>query len=95
MKAIRILGKPYTIREFPSNGTNEDTYGSCDEAKQEILIREGLVKEMRQDTVLHEVFHGIDYAMDSKMSEKQIGLLATGFLAVIKDNPEFLRYLAK
>lgn len=94
MKDVRVLGKPFCIKLVEKSAVAEDL-GACSQDEQEILIRKGLPLATEQDTVLHEVFHAIDHSMGTKLSEKQIGGMATGFLAVLKDNPEFLKYLAK
>jgi len=50
---------------------------------------------LEADTLLHEVVHSIDDAMQLKMNERQVHCVATGLIAALKDNPEFLEYLYK
>ena len=95
IKSVRVLGKPFTIRLVDKTGVSEDNLGACAEDEQEISVRKNLPLETEQDTILHEVLHAIDHSMDTKCSEKQIAGLATGLLSVLKDNPEFLKYLSK
>jgi hypothetical protein len=45
--------------------------------------------------LLHEVCHAVDDAMDCKMKETQVKKLATGLLAVLKDNPQLAAYLRR
>lgn len=98
---LRILGKQYKIVYEPRGGTlveSEHEYGECDFDKQTLTILEGQPLESEQDTVLHEVLHAVDGAMiDEKdqASEAVIRRVATGLLAVIKDNPRFLSYLRR
>lgn len=88
---IKILGKAFAVNANVPEALN----GECDTDKQTISIRDGQPLESEQDTVLHEVVHAIDEAMDIKMKETQVKKLATGFLAVIKENPSFVSYLRR
>lgn len=48
------------------------------------------------DTVTHEINHGIwsVYHLEEDDSEERIvSTLATGFIAVLRDNPEFMAYI--
>lgn len=98
---VRVLGKQYDLAYVPPDSPKlmdgEDALvGQCDSEKQRILIAEGQPLESEQDTVLHEVLHAVDFAMSGveDAPEAVIRRLATGFLAVIKDNPSFVKYLS-
>lgn len=94
---IRILGKQFTVAYLNADHAEwkgEDLYGREDSDRQHLFIRESLPLETEQDTVLHEVIHAVDKAMGGDMGEDAVLKLATGLLAVIKDNPSFVRYLA-
>lgn len=92
---IRVLGKPYRLEAVPSNGIADGSYGSCEDGKQRICIAADLPPELEQDTVLHELLHAIDYAMQLKLSERQISALASGLMALISDNPDLAQYLLR
>ena len=92
---VRVLGKQFQIDFVPGDHKNlEEAYGLCDSDEQRIWIKEGQPLESEQDTVLHEVLHAVESAMNMDLDDKIIHLLATGLLAVIRDNPTFVRYLA-
>ena len=91
---LKILGKPYAIK-WANEGLDVELSGECDPDRQVISIRDGQPLEAEQDTLLHEVCHAIDEAMDAKMREGQVKKLATGLLAVLKDNPRFASYLRR
>jgi hypothetical protein len=91
---LKILGKPFTIK-WLTEELAADLMGECDTDKQVISVREGQPLEQEQDTLLHEVMHAVDEAMDAKMKETQVKKLATGLLAVLKDNPSFVAFLKK
>lgn len=100
---IDIIGKPYAVAFVPEGhdglkdgpDDNEPGSGRCDSDKQEIYVEKGQPLESEQDTVLHEVLHAVDHAFCIALTELQVRQTATGLLAVLKDNPEFLEYLAR
>ncbi|MDP3937667.1 MAG: hypothetical protein Q8R92_05975 [Deltaproteobacteria bacterium] len=99
---IRVLGKQFVVSFVTSDAAglrdspddNDPGMGRCDPETQSIFIREGQPIESEQDTVLHEVLHAVENAMGLEVDEERVTRLATGLLAVIRDNPGFVRYLA-
>lgn len=89
---IQILGKPYEVSIVASldDGASD---GEMSEHFQRILIAAGQTWENEKDTVLHEVVHSIEERLQLKLREKQVALLATGLLQVLRENPAFVRYL--
>jgi len=91
---VRVLGKRFTVEWCDEGNTSlDDCYGIADSANQKIYIQTGLPVETEQDTVLHEVMHCIEEAMGLDLDEMVIKKMATGILAVIKDNHGFATYL--
>lgn len=98
---IRILGKPYKIEFVPlehsglrdSPDDQDPGMGRMSPEQQEIFIRTGQPLESEQDTVLHEIIHGVDETLGLQLNEYQVTVLATGLLAVLKDNPGLRTYL--
>ena len=93
-KTLKILGKPFRL-DYLTYQLDADLNGECDCDKQLIRIREGQPLEAEQDTVLHELIHAIDEAVDSRMTESQVKRLATGLLAVFKENQRLATYLRR
>ena len=99
---IRILGKPFKVEFVPiehiglrdNAEDNDPGMGRTRPERQEIFIRSGQPLESEQDTVLHEVIHCVDETLGTSMNEYQVTILATGLLAVMKDNQNLLRYLS-
>jgi hypothetical protein len=91
---LKILGKPFAIR-WLTEGLGADLVGECDSDRQEIRVRDGQPLEQEQDTLLHELIHAIDEAVDSKLKESQVKRIATGLLAVLKENPNLASYLRR
>jgi len=93
--AIKVIGRRYRVEFVRTGGAlQEDERGECDTDGQLISVLEGQPLEGEQDTVLHEVIHAIEHAMGLDLKEEEVEKLTTGLIAVIKDNPSFLRYLA-
>ena len=98
---IKILGKVYDVDYVPegTKGLEGDDCGICDSEKLYIAVKDGQPLQNEQDTLLHECLHAITHQMDvekylGKYEEKIVRTLATGLLAVIKDNPgSLLSYL--
>ena len=89
-KSIKIVGKTYAVEEIPEL---EEDCGACYDTKQLIKIAADLPQELSQDTLLHEVLHAIDFQMHLNLKERHISAMASGLIAVIKENPEFVKYL--
>lgn len=97
---VRVLGKRVSVT-FVTPGDDvlkgDDGIAGLainDPNKQSVWISDGMPLESEQDAMLHEVIHLIEAWMDIDLSEQAVTKLATGLLAVIKDNPSFWRYLA-
>ena len=92
MKSLRILGKNFEILWVDE--VAEDAIGMCETHRQRIVMMKGLPLETEQDTLLHEVIHAVDETMGSGLTEQQVVALASGLLAVFKDNhKEITEYL--
>ena len=92
---IRIIGKPYKIEWPKVIEGGEELNGHSDPDAQRIQVQDALTLETSQDRLLHEVLHCVEASMDLDLEDTVIERLATGLLAVIKDNPRFVSYLRK
>ncbi len=97
---VKVLGKTYSIAFVPAGSdalklNGEDNVGMCDTDAQTIHIQEGMHVESEQDAVLHEVMHAIERAMDLDVEDTIVYRLATGVIAVLKDNKQFVSYLRR
>lgn len=87
--SVRILGKEYEVKVFE----DFENCGECDDIKQTLKIQAGMPLTLEQDTLLHEVIHALDFNMKTHMKERQVSALASGLIAVFRDNPHFVSYL--
>jgi hypothetical protein len=91
--SIVILGRVYNIDQ--KDFIDGDLLGQCDSDALKITIKKNQPEILEADTLLHEILHAIDDAMQTKMKERQVHCTATGLLALFKDNPDFVKYMFK
>ena len=102
-ETIRILGKRVSVKYVPagdillkdSHDDPEPGVGRSDSTKQLIGIEDGQPLESEQDALLHEVMHMLEDWMGIEISEDAVTKMATGLIAVLKDNPKLAAYLKR
>lgn len=89
-RQVRVIGRDVAIEyvsELPK------AVGEYDYSTQTVRISENQPAVFEADTVLHELLHAIDDAMQLGMSERQVHCTATGIVALFRDNPDLLDYV--
>ena len=92
-KKVRIGGIDYAIRHVPRLVSTDGDLcnGIFDSNKCEIKLNteDEISIERIHQTLVHEVMHGIVYAMSLDLEDEEItvNVLAKGLYQVIKDNP--------
>ena len=86
---LRIIGKVYAV-EFKDS---EGDYGECFSDQCRIEVRTTQHHQQQADTLLHEAMHAVDHEMHCGLSEPQIRRMATGILALLRDNPALVAFL--
>jgi hypothetical protein len=89
---LRILGKRFVVHWVEELG---GLNGEADCDGLEISVVKSLKLDTEQDILLHEVLHAVEGQMGLDLEDTVIERLATGLLAVIKDNPGFVSYLRR
>jgi hypothetical protein len=89
---LSIIGREYNVVYSEPTAT---LMGQCDCDGLKIEIKPGQLLPLEADTVLHEVIHAIENSFQLKMNERQVYCMATGLIAVFKNNPDFLEYMYK
>lgn len=101
-QSIQVLGKTYKVRVVTERAQDfeDGDYGMCDNDAHVISIVAGRSLGNDQDTLLHEIIHavafqmGVDGAINKRATEEAwVQGLATGLLAVIKENRGLVSYL--
>ena len=94
---LKIIGKRFTVR-WVDKVTDENgklLNGLADSDGLDIQINKNLALETEQDILLHEVLHAVEGQMGLDLQDTIIERLATGLLAVLKDNPRLVSYLRR
>lgn len=90
MTTLKILGKRYTVAKAKrSSEALIGHNGMCRSNQLSIHFADDMQPDEQADTVLHEVIHAVDHQMDTELTETQVRRIATGLIAVFKDNPKF------
>ena len=81
-------------REFVVSVVGKAVIGELDgitDGRRDILVARECSRWEKVDTVLHEIFHAIlaPEKLQASTEEKYVTLLATGFMRVLRDNPEY------
>lgn len=88
-----MIGRDYKVVAVPGLLRTAECYGQHDALNLTVSYDPSQPKPQQQDTLLHEFIHAIDDAMVLGLTEEQTRAAATGLLAVLRDNPEFTKYL--
>lgn len=91
-KRLVVIGKRYKVR-IVEKVDDEDSDGESDPCEQTILVKEAHGFENARDTALHEAIHAVDHQMHLNLTEQQVEGLGTGVLALMRQNPAFVRWL--
>lgn len=87
---LDILGKPYTVTVVDRE---EGDYGECKHSQCLLEVASYQCDHQKRDTLLHEAMHAVDLEMHCGMSEPQIRRMATGMLALLRQNRELVNFL--
>ena len=99
IKSIRIGYRQYQVKAWSdAELLTTESYGQCDKQRAIIYVCTHLDDDLVADTLLHEILHAIwhEYGLqDDDREERIVHTLASGFIQVMKDNPNAIRYLVK
>lgn len=88
---VDILSKRFTVKW--KKCSEDEHSGECYSPKCEIWIDPVPHMEAQKDTLLHECIHALDHELATKMSERQVGNIATALLHFMRANPEVIRWM--
>lgn len=92
--SVRVAGKVYTLDPIAQNGLGSDRAGEANHKKLTITYDTSWAPCQQRDTVLHEVLHCCEAAAGIELEEQHIASLATLLYAVMRDNPELVKWLS-
>lgn len=91
-KNLKVGYRTFQIKTAPLR----DRYGECDKEAGKILYTPGQKKDLRLNTLIHEVGHAcweVGGLEDSDVEEKVITILANQLTDVLLNNPDFLLWI--
>lgn len=89
--ALRILSKKWSVRTQTPKGGKD--VGECTFSTATIWVSPNQSIDHQRDTLLHEAMHAIEEELGAGMRERQIKLMATGILDLLRSNPALVAYL--
>lgn len=88
--SLRIIGREFEVKMLDQY---EGQVGGVDHQSCTINIKSGQQKLLEADTILHEAVHVLDEIFQLNLTERHVYCLTGGIIALLRDNPEFVRYL--
>lgn len=96
-KNIKVLSVDYTVKQADATWVKEtESRGQCCTDTQTITIPKTEIPCQTLDTVIHETFHAVFDVMqltDDDKEEAYVSRMATGFTAVLRDNPKYRNWI--
>lgn len=92
---LKIGGFEWTVEENEEVAGTNDVFGLNFPKEQIIYLKPNLTKQLRSETLIHEVLHaifwqtGLDTEFDDEQEEKIVSALAHGLYQVLRDNGIF------
>jgi hypothetical protein len=90
-KEIKIGGLIYNVLEEKNLLRDSSCSGRSCGNLQDIRIEEGISRQFKETTFIHEVLHQIDFVYNIGLEHQQIFQLEAGIYAFIKDNPDIFK----
>lgn len=72
----------YSYFEKDDSDENVRVRGAVNYHRQMIVLESTLADDQREVTLLHEIVHAVDDALNISLTEEQVGLLAAGLYSV-------------
>jgi hypothetical protein len=95
-EAVRVLGvsMPVLVRSEDEDCYLDGKHGYIDHSRGRIILnaRRAALAEA-PETVLHEILHGLEVATATPLTEEVVTRISRGLYAVLRDNPELVRWL--
>lgn len=94
---VRIMGRDYVVVFDSDSLLGLENLGTCNNHNCVIAVKDGQHPVEEADTLIHEIMHAIWYTMHISGSgageEEVVRRMASGFMGVLMDNPDLLKYL--
>ena len=84
---IKIGARDIRVREVDHLSDDADRWGDYNPRTGTIQLEAGAPGDMKEETLLHELFESISDIYGLRLKEKQVCVLGAVLHAVIRDNP--------
>jgi len=84
---IEFMNQIWQIESVRSQSLDGDL-GLCDPRTNIIKLDQDLNEDVLLQTLTHEWIHLIEITLHQCLTEQQVDVLATGFIHIMKNNPE-------
>lgn len=84
---MKLLNMNIDIIEEDGTAWAPNTLGVADMVNSRILLREGMKKDLRDSTLVHEAIHMIADIIGVPLDEEQTRQMTAGFYSLVVDNP--------
>ncbi len=92
--SVRVLGMDMAVVVRTGDDAHmDDKFGYCDNLRMRIVLSENNTPSQMRETCLHEVVHAVEWAVKADMEEDEVGRMARGLFAVLRDNPSFVKWI--
>lgn len=85
---IKIGARDIRVIEVDHLSDDEDRWGEFNPRTGTIRLEAGIPDDMKEEVLLHEVLEAISDIYGVGLKEKQILVISSVLLAIVKDNPK-------
>lgn len=94
---VEVGGRRYVIsvQGKETQRMLEESYGLCDSEMARILLRSGLVDEVKKIVILHELVHAADIAISGAgaLTEQQVNGISELLLGAMRSNVDLVEWM--
>ncbi len=87
--SIQVFGTDYEVRLVRPAG---DSWGEINHEEQTIYISPHTARDVRSQTLWHELIHAIEFHAGLDLGEQAVDILAAGVYAILKANPHMIHF---
>lgn len=95
IKWVKVLSNKWKIVWGDKWSEGEEIFGLTKELDQTIYIHTRPPEEKQYSTLFHELIHAVDMELKIGLRERQVVLLESGLVQLIRENPQFIKELMR
>lgn len=91
--SVRLIGRTFSINWIDSDAFHEHYMGRYIESRTEIQLSSRLNHEQEKAIAMHEIVHDLDRQAGTGLDERGVNALSLMMFAVMRDNPDFVKWI--